>query len=111
MRRFLDFGHSSLSAFKLMKYGAWTLSPTPCASPVDLIAAQVASVTRTACTQPSSKASSPMDLLNSIAPTLPPGFLGVPIGEPTVPNLKDKVILTPVITCACGTVQAVIRFQ
>jgi hypothetical protein len=36
-----------------------------------------------------------MDLLNSIAPTEPPGFLGVPAGEPTVPNLNDKVMDTP----------------
>jgi len=37
----------------------------------------------------------PIDLLNSIAPTEPPGFLGVPEGEPTVPNLNDKVMETP----------------
>jgi hypothetical protein len=36
-----------------------------------------------------------MDLLNSIAPTDPPGFFGVPEGEPTVPNLNDKVMDTP----------------
>jgi hypothetical protein len=33
-----------------------------------------------------------MDLLNAIAPTEPPGFLGVPIGEPTVPNWNDNGI-------------------
>jgi hypothetical protein len=38
-----------------------------------------------------------MDLLNSIAPTDPPGFLGVPEGEPTVPNLNDKVMNAPEI--------------
>jgi hypothetical protein len=37
----------------------------------------------------------PMDLLNSIAPTEPPGFLGVPIGDPTVPNENDKAMESP----------------
>jgi hypothetical protein len=27
----------------------------------------------------------------------PPGFLGVPSGEPTVPNLKDKAMLSPFV--------------
>src|SRR5574341_2059959 len=95
MRRLRDFGHSSSSAFRLMKYGAWTLIATPCSSAVCLIAAQVASETRTDCTQPNSNASSPMDLLNAIAPTEPPGFLGVPIGEPTVPKRNDRVTMPP----------------
>jgi len=63
--------------------------------PVFLIAAQVSSDTRTDCTQPNSNAVNPMDLLNSIAPTDPPGFLGVPIGEPTVPNENDNVMMSP----------------
>jgi len=58
----------------------------------DLIAAQVVSVTRTDCTQPSSNACNPMDLLKAIAPTEPPGFFGVPVGEPTVPKMNDKVM-------------------
>ena len=33
-----------------------------------------------------------MDLLNWMAPIEPPGFLGVPVGEPTVPKRNDKVM-------------------
>jgi hypothetical protein len=63
------------------------------------MSAQVASVTRTERTQPSSNAVNPIDLLNSIAPTEPPGFLGVPMGAPTVPNENDKVMFSPHCHC------------
>src|SRR5215207_6033278 len=86
INRLRDFGHSSSVPFRLIKYGAWTLSGNLCSSALLLIAAQVTSVTRTDCTQPSSNVLNPMDLLNSIPPTEPPGFLGVARGEPTVPN-------------------------
>src|SRR5215216_5854154 len=102
INRLRDLGHSSSVPFKLMKYGAWTLSETSCSWAFCLMAAQVTSVTRTDCTQPSSSVFSPIDLLNSIAPTEPPGFLGVPSGEPTVPNWKDKVMLPPVNDSECS---------
>ena len=75
-----------------MKYGACTLTATSCSDDAALIAAQVSSETRTDCTQPNSNAVKPMDLLNAIAPIEPPGFFGVPVGEPTVPKRNDKVI-------------------
>jgi hypothetical protein len=36
-------------------------------------------------------------LLNAIAPIEPPGFLGVPVGEPTVPKMNERDMGTPVI--------------
>src|SRR5574340_11985 len=78
-----------------MKYGACTLNETPCSIAAERMRAQVASVTRTDCTQPNSSAVSARDLLNWIAPTEPPGFLGVPVGEPTVPNRKERPTLPP----------------
>src|SRR5512142_1781493 len=86
-----------------MKYGACTLMPMSCSPAVALINAHVSSETRTDCTQPSSNAPSPIDLLNSIAPTDPPGFLGVPFGEPTVPKRNDEGMEPPVFMSGCGS--------
>src|SRR3990170_3674409 len=54
------------------------------------IAWQVSSFTRTACTQPSARAPSSISAILRTAPTEPPGFGGVEIGEPTVPNRKGR---------------------
>src|ERR1700690_2562700 len=78
-----------------MKYGACTLIDPSCSAEVASINAQVSSETRTDCTQPNSKAVKPIDLLKAMAPTEPPGFFGVPLGDPTVPKRNDKVILSP----------------
>jgi hypothetical protein len=59
-----------------------------------LIAAQVASLTRTDRTQPSSKASKASECSWMIAPTLPPGLLGVEVGAPTVPNRKVASVIS-----------------
>src|SRR3989304_1730824 len=67
------------------------LMATPWAWAVALMSAQDSSVTRTARTQPSSKLNKPSSAQRRIPPTLPPGFLGVERGEPTVPNRKESV--------------------
>src|SRR3972149_7614677 len=54
------------------------------------MAAQVSSVTRTARTQPSSRLNKPSSAQRRTPPTLPPGFLGVERGEPTVPKRKES---------------------
>src|SRR3989304_9618648 len=54
------------------------------------IAWQGSSFPRTACPQPSSRAPSPISAILRTAPTEPPGFGGVEIGEPTVPNRKGR---------------------
>src|SRR3990172_8092148 len=50
------------------------------------MARHVSFVTRTDCTQPSSRAISPRSAECWIAPTEPPGLAGVERGDPTVPN-------------------------
>src|SRR5512140_778482 len=97
MSRLRDLGHSSAEALRLMKYGAWTLTATSCSAPAARISSPVSSETRTDCTQPSSSAARPTLLLNWMAPRDPPGFLGVPFGEPTVPKRNEDGMATPMI--------------
>jgi hypothetical protein len=48
-------------------------------------------------THPSSRAFKQSSRIRKIAPTLPPGFLGVECGDPTVPNAKGSVLTSNLI--------------
>ena len=58
------------------------------------IALQVSSVTRTARTQPSSRASKSQLFQAQDGTYTAPGFFGVEIGEPTVPKRKGLDMIT-----------------
>src|SRR5947207_960198 len=62
-----------------------------CFCAVALISAHFSSLTRTDCTQASSSAPKPSSAVRAIPPTVPPGFLGVEVGEPTVPKRKGDL--------------------
>src|SRR3990172_12007759 len=58
------------------------------------MARQVSFVTRTDCTQPSSRAISPRSAECWTAPTEPPGLGGVERGDPTVPKTKPDILVS-----------------
>src|SRR5690349_2668098 len=67
-----------------------------------LISAHLASETRTDCTQAISSVPRPSAARRWMPPTVPPGFLGVLMGVPTVPNNNPGLAIGLVLLALAG---------